>query len=146
MLFFNLSNHPQATWGQDQLHAAKQYGDNRFSDNIIVDVEFPNVPPTATREEVEAMAHEAIGDLCERIANFERMGGYVDTKKGGAAVMLAGELSFCLAFADLVKKAKSNRGFTLMTIIIACTERISTDLGDGKKTSQFVFRQFRPLF
>ena len=145
-LFFNFSNHPQAGWGEDQKHAAKQYGDNRLSDNIIIDVPFPNVPPNATREEVEAMAHEALGDLCERIANFERMGGFVDTKKGGAAVMLAGELSFRLAFADLVRKAKSNRGFTLMTIIVACTERISKDLGEGKKEQQFIFRQFRPLF
>ncbi len=144
MLFFNLSNHPFAGWADDQKNAAQKFGGNNKGDNTIADVAFPNVPPTADRLQVERMAQDTYNDLCERVANYERMGGKVDASNGGAAVMLAGEMSFCIAFADVVKK--NNRGFRLFTIIVACTERISKDLGGGKKEQQFVFRQFRPLF
>jgi hypothetical protein len=144
MLFFNLSNHPFVGWADDQKNAAQKFGGNNKGNNTIVDVAFPNVPPTADRLQVERMAQDTYSDLCERVANYERMGGKVDTASGGAAVMLAGEMSFCIAFADVVKK--NNRGFRLFTILAACTERISKDLGDGKKEQQFIFRQFRPLF
>ena len=43
--FINLSNHPSAAWGADQLAAAAQYG-------TIVDVPFPNIDPTLSTEEV----------------------------------------------------------------------------------------------
>lgn len=146
MLFINFSNHPFAAWGEDQKQAAKSYGDNRFNDNIVIDIPFPNVPPMASRGEVEQMAKEAFNDIKERLQNFELMGGFIDTQRGGAALMLAGELSFCVALGEELRRLRNNRGGTVVHTIVACSERISKDLGDGKKETQFVFRQFRPFF
>lgn len=74
MLFLNFSNHPFSAWGEDQKNAAQKFGSNK-DDNTIVDIAFPNVPPAADRLQVERMAQDAYIDICERVANYERMGG-----------------------------------------------------------------------
>ena len=38
-MFINLTNHPSATWSEEQLKAARQYGE-------IVDLHFPIIEPT----------------------------------------------------------------------------------------------------
>ena len=48
-MFLNISNHPSSAWNAKQLEAARQYGE-------IVDLHFPNVSPSATKEEVQALA------------------------------------------------------------------------------------------
>ena len=48
-MFINFSNHASTRWGVPQKQAAKKYGE-------IVDVQFPNVNPEATSEEVHELA------------------------------------------------------------------------------------------
>lgn len=52
-MFINFSNHASTRWGVPQKQAAKKYGE-------IVDMQFPNVDPEATSEEV----HELCPGVC----------------------------------------------------------------------------------
>lgn len=134
MLFINLSNHPSNKWAQEQLYAAKKY-DNPNGSNEIADIAFPNIPPDYTTEQVEEMA--------AGYASVIEQACYQD--KIERVIHLAGELSFCFAFAKYFATHTrwANRNITIVT---ACSDRISTDLGDGKKELHFIFKQFRPLY
>lgn len=56
MSFVNHSNHNSTRWTNTQLEAAKAYGD-------IIDIPFANVPPTASKADVEALAEKAVSEI-----------------------------------------------------------------------------------
>ena len=79
-MFVNLSNHPSETWSERQRAAAESLG------GPIVDEPFPEVPPEASTEEVEALG----------ATTFQRI-----ALSDPAAVMIQGEFTLTLA---LVRK------------------------------------------
>ncbi len=115
--FINLSNHPSAAWGADQLAAAAQYG-------TIVDVPFPNIDPTLSTEEVGNLAAE----YCEKILAY-----------GTPAVMCQGEFCFSYAIVGMLKA----HGCKVMA---GCSERNVEEVmenGQLVKKAIFHFVQFR---
>lgn len=116
-LFLNVSNHPTSGWGEEQLTAAKAYGE-------VEDFSFPSVSATASSEEVKALAESVANDI---IANNP------DTE---LTVHVMGEMTFTFA---LVSKLKSHG----IRCVASCTDRQAENLGNGDKLSHFHFAQFR---
>ena len=116
-MFVNFSNHASCTWGQEQLAAAKVYGE-------IVDVNFPNVDPHWSDEEVRVVALE----YANKIQNLHP-----------TCVMCQGE--FCLSY-HVISELKRNG----IKVVAACSERKviekRTEAG-MEKVSCFTFVQFR---
>ena len=56
MTFVNYSNHISTRWTAAQLEAAHEYGD-------IIDIPFAQVPPTASKADVNALAEEAVEEI-----------------------------------------------------------------------------------
>ena len=56
MTFVNYSNHISTSWTAAQLEAAHEYGD-------IIDIPFAQVPPTASKADVNALAEEAVEEI-----------------------------------------------------------------------------------
>ena len=117
-VFVNHTNHPSANWGEDQMKAAKEYGD-------IVDIPFPNVDPHYGTVEVYELAKEEFNKIME-----------YDPR----AVLCQGEFVYVCKMAELLKKAG-------VKVLAACSERVVTETVDenGKdiKTSVFTFVRFR---
>ena len=114
-LFINLSNHPSSGWKEEQLNAARAFGE-------IVDMAFPAVDPTATREQVQALAAHCVTDILA-------LGGIEVT------VHVMGEMTLTY---HIVKGLKRHG----IRCVASTTERIATEV-DGKSVSEFRFVQFR---
>ena len=116
--FINFSNHPIAKFTPEQLQALEGF-------SIVAEVPFPQVPASASREEVQALAQESV----ERIMAFRP-----------DVVMCQGE--FTLTYA-VVTELKA-RG---VKVVSACSDRNSREVvhddGSVTKESVFRFRQFR---
>jgi hypothetical protein len=118
-MFVNISNHPTNKWGEKQLEAAKVFGDVR-------DINFPNVPATATSEEVVAMAEKTI------------TGTGINA---GDVVMCQGEFSLTYAVTSRLLA----RG---VKVVVACSERSVQEVikdGVSVKTAVFEFVKFRQV-
>jgi len=118
-MFVNISNHPSSKWPQAQFQAAIEKG------GPIRDIPFPNVPPTASTEDVRAMANT----LASKI-------------NPGDIVMVQGEFSLTFELSrQLVAKGSQ--------VVVACSERRSIEQpnpdGSVTKTAVFDFCQFRAL-
>lgn len=113
-MFLNLSNHPLALWSPEQLNAASQYGE-------LKDIPFPDIPPTATTEEIYQLAQQVICTL---------------PLTPSITVHVMGEMTLTYALVSLLK-AKGIR------CVASTTERLSTLNSDGSKTTFFQFVQFR---
>lgn len=114
-LFINLSNHPSSGWEEEQLNAARAFGE-------IVDMAFPAVDPTATREQVQALAEQCVTDILA-------LGGSEIT------VHVMGEMTLTYHIVRQLEKHD-------IPCLASTTERIVTDV-DGKKVPTFNFVQFR---
>ena len=119
--FVNFSNHPSSRWTDDQIKAAKIYGD-------IIDVSFPLLEANISEEDIIK-----IGDECvEQII-----------KNNPTTVMCQGE--FTLTFYVVNKLIEKGT-----TCVAACTKRVAKEiiLDDGtvRKESYFVFEGFRKYF
>ena len=126
-LFINVSNHPSSTWSVEQKQAALKGG------RMLVDIPFPAVPPTATRNEIRDMAYELISAIDDTIANY---GGSESTTK----ITIVGE--FSLTIFVVVKLRILLPG---LTIVVATSERNTVINDDGSKTIRFEFVQFRQV-
>lgn len=114
-MLLNLSNHPSTAWSEAQLKAAKaQYGE-------LIDLPFPNIPPTFSRAEVDALA-----------ADYEQQ----VLALSPSAVHLMGEMTFT---CNLVQRLLA-RG---IPSVASTSERRVVEEADGKKTLLFQFVQFR---
>ena len=57
-IFINHTNHPSGRWGQEQIVAAKVYGE-------IVDFPFPLIDPSASEEEVIKLVQSNLEKILE---------------------------------------------------------------------------------
>ena len=117
-IFVNHTNHPSARWGDEQLTAAKNFGE-------LVDVPFPAINPAATTDEVRALVRAN----AEKILSLEP-----------AAVLCQGEFNYTFEMVERLK----NFG---VKVLAATSERIVREeiLPDGssRSISTFRFVQFR---
>lgn len=126
-LFINVSNHPSSTWSVEQKQAALKGG------RMLVDVPFPNVPPTATRNDIKDIGYELIHKIDDVIANY---GGSEST----TTITIVGE--FSLTIFVVVKLRILLPG---LNIVVATSERNTVINEDGSKTIRFDFVQFRQI-
>ncbi len=117
-MFVNLTNHPSASWSEDQLHAARQWGP-------IQDYPFPAVDPSADRDTVVQMAEIIAEDVL--IMN-------------PACVCCQGEMTLTYHLVNQLKE----RG---ILCVAACSERRTQETirpdGSTEKLQVFDFIGFR---
>ena len=117
-LFINHTNHPSAQWSEEQLQAARQYGD-------VVDVPFPQIEAGLSEAEVHDMAEAAAG----RIAELKP-----------SAVLVQGEFTYSYAIIGYLLKAK-------IDVLAACSERCTecfvNEQQETVKRSVYKFVRFR---
>lgn len=117
-MLLNCSNHISKAWGNEQLSAAKEWGE-------IVDYPFPNVPAFADEMYIDKCAE----DIVNTIQSMQP-----------SAVMCQGE--FTLTYAIITKLLQKG-----IKVLAACNERKVEEhvLADGniEKKSIFQFVRFR---
>lgn len=115
-MFINLTNHPSEKWSEEQLKAAREYGE-------IVDMPFPPISPQFTKDDV----NKYVGMYVKMIQ---------DMKDGETVVHVMGEMTFTYGLVNALK----NTGFKCLA---STTERNTVITPDGIKLSEFKFVQFR---
>lgn len=121
-MFINFSNHRTENWGEEQLAAAKSYGE-------IVDMPFPNVDPLGGENYIASLADEYVEKILSMIQNPLQ-----------DVVHIMGELN--LVFSVVSKLTAKG-----VTCVASTTERIVvekvTETGELIKNATFKFCQFR---
>ncbi len=115
--FFNLSNHPISVWSEEQLNAAKQFGEIR-------EMTFPTIDPNAEQSEIEALVDEYVNKFAGQTMNSD------------ITVHVMGEMTFTY---NLVARLKALG----IRCVASTTERRTHLDDDGNKVSEFKFVQFR---
>jgi len=116
-MFINLSNHPLSTWSDEQLAAARTYGE-------LEEIAFPNIDSHLTGAQVRTLATSFVGNILSHYPVEE------------LTVHVMGEQTFCHHVVSQLKAAG-------IRCVASTTERTVEDLGDGKKVAQFSFVRFR---
>lgn len=122
-MFVNISNHPSSKWSAEQKAAAQHLSRECSGDDVIVDIAFPNVPPTASLSGVKQLVLETIRHLPfdpEAVENH--------------VVHIMGEAGFVHSFLSMME--------FMVVLVHSTTERTVQDVG-GKKVVEFKFIQFR---
>ena len=127
-MLINLSNHPAYKedkdgkriylWKEPQLKAAALYGEIR-------DMEFPNISPDLTTEDVYNLAEKYLND-CEKLIPFNEE----------SAIHITGEVTFCFYLIQMLLK----KGYKCIS---ATSERNVIAGEDGEKVVRFDFKRFR---
>ncbi len=117
-VFVNLSNHPSVDWSEEQKKAALAYGG-------IIDVPFPSVPSSCSDKAMQKLADKAIGAVTKAAYPAREV-----------TVHVMGEMTLTYR---IVNKLKA-RGIRCLA---STTNRMTNDLGNGEKISQFHFVEFR---
>ena len=121
-MFINFSNHRLENWGEEQLSAAKCYGE-------IVDMPFPNVDPLGDENYIASLADEYVEKIDSMIQNPLQ-----------DVVHIMGELNLVFSLVSRLT-AKG------VTCVASTTERIVvekvTETGELIKSATFKFCQFR---
>lgn len=115
-MFINLSNHPSDKWSEEQINAARSYGE-------IVDMAFPVIEPILTKE-----------DVLRLVKIYTEM--IMDNRDGKTVVHVMGEMTFTYNLVNALKELG-------ITCLASTTERNTVMTPDGKKISEFKFVQFR---
>lgn len=126
-LFINVSNHPSSTWSVEQKQAALEGG------RCLIDIPFPNVPPTATKNDIRDMAYQLITDIDNAIICC---GGSEST----TTITIVGEFSLTIFVVTKLRILMPG-----LTIVVATSERNTVINKDGSKTIRFEFVQFREI-
>ena len=120
-IFINFSNHPKVKWSNVQIEAAEEFGD-------IVDVQFPNVSPYATEQDVQELSQKCLKEILQ-------FNPY--------AVMCQGEYS--LTYNITCELRKRN-----IPVVVTTTERVVSEYinqeGTTIKKIKYNFIKFRQLF
>ena len=132
-MFVNYTNHPSASWGEKQTSEAKKYGE-------IVDMQFPNISPQMTVQELMKQAKEDGDNIIATVECEEN-----------SAVLCQGESVFTYMLVNylLNKKFKAPRwqsGIRNLKIVSAVSERKVIEIAEGnitQKKSEFCFDGFR---
>ena len=120
-MLINLSNHTSKNWDAEQLaEAENNYGK-------VVDIPFPTISPTATEDEIVALAKK-YAQIC--ISELNKS----DEAKE-IAVHIMGEFTFVYAFIQLMQKEG-------VTCIASTTKRNVVNSSKGKIV-KFKFVKFR---
>lgn len=117
--FINLSNHSSKNWSEEQLNSAKQYSEN------IIDIPYPNIPPTATQEQIRDIMKDTLEKVVE--ANPK-------------TVMCMGENITCHNFVKELEKLNIQ---TVATVTKPVTEIVKNDDGTERTVKTFNFEGFR---
>lgn len=117
-IFINHTNHPSASWSEEQMQAARQYGD-------IMEVAFPQIEAAWDEAEVDSLARENAG----RILALKP-----------SAVLVQGEFTYSYAIIGYLLKAK-------IDVLAACSERCTecfvNEQQETVKRSVYKFVRFR---
>lgn len=117
-MLINLSNHPFATWPEEQVQAAlTMFGE-------VADLAFPQISPQATSEQVCQLAQEYLHQIQAQHAPAD------------TAIHIMGEMTFTYQLVKMLKEA----GYKCYA---STTVRDVIELEPGKKTAIFHFAQFR---
>lgn len=116
-IFINLSNHPYSQWSEEQLDAAKIYGE-------CVDLPFPQIDPMSNEEDIEILADEYINKIIE-IGQGKNV-----------TVHIMGEMSFTFAIITRLKEVG-------IRCVCSTSYRLVKDEGNGKRYVEFQFKKFR---
>lgn len=116
-MFINFSNHPSFNWSEEQLEAARLYGE-------IVELPFPVIPAEAEERDVVSLTVKYAEDMIARY----------DSSRDVFHVM--GEMCFSFALVRLLQDA----GFVC---VASTSERIVKETGPGHKEVFFKFVRFR---
>ena len=119
LVFINLSNHPSNNWNPKQSDAALSLAEK------IMDIPFPNVPPTDHVEDVAAMVKDVLNTI-HKIARWRDI-----------IIHVMGEATF---LAQMVLNAPPS-----VALICSTVERVSFEQKDGTKVYTFTFCKFRNL-
>lgn len=124
-MFINISNHPSSKWSEEQLNAARELGGE-----VIVDIQFPNVPSAASGRDIEYMAIELVNDVYFKIEGSDN-----------TVAMVQGESTLATTVVAMLQN------FCCIKVVAACSDRdveeIVLDDGTVKKNVIFKFIQFR---
>lgn len=115
-MFINLTNHPSEKWSEEQIRAARCYGE-------IVDMTFPIIEPTLTKV-----------DILRLVKVYTEM--IMNTRDGKTAVHVMGEMTFTHNLVNTLKELG-------ITCVASTTKRNTVMTPDGMKISEFKFVQFR---
>lgn len=118
MAFVNFSNHPSTRWSEDQLKAAREYGD-------VFDVPFPTVPASATADEVLSLAAVQAVTILALRPDIVLVQGEMTTVFAVVSELQAAGIHCCAACSDRLSE-----------------ERVLPDV-TTEKVSTFKFIQFR---
>lgn len=117
-IFLNHTNHPSKNWSNEQISAAKIFGE-------IHDFPFPNIPPQFDSDEIKKIVSENLQEIL---------------KISPAAVLCQGEFNYTFAMVTELKKNN-------IPAVAATSERfVSTIIeedGSNKSISTFRFVRFR---
>lgn len=117
-IFLNHTNHPSKNWGNEQISAAKIFGE-------IKDFPFPNIPPQFGENEIKKIVSENLQEIL---------------KISPAAVLCQGEFNYTFAMVTELKKNN-------ISALAATSERIVSTViekdGSSKSISTFRFVRFR---
>lgn len=121
-MFINYSNHPSTTWSEDQLNAAKHYGD-------IYDVSFPDVSVLLTEKEIENLAEKQL-EILQNTAKKQ------NCNLDQTVVMCQGEFSLTYA---VLKRLKMN--YPNCKVVCAISKReVVEEMKDGYNVKVVKFR------
>lgn len=118
----NVTNHPSSRWSEYQRREAKAWGWD-----VLTDIPFPVVPPTATTEEVQQLA---MGLAAAIVTN------------GDTAVHLMGESGLVFTTLSLLREKADYIVCIHSTTDRKVVEKVEEN-GTVTKTAVFEFVQFR---
>ena len=116
-VFLNLSNHAAECWDDNQLEAAKEYGD-------IIDMDFPRIAPDSTKEDIDMLAQQTANNIKKQYGN------------ASLTVHVMGEMTFTYEIVCILKSYG-------IRCVASTTTRDTEDNMDGSKLSHFHFVRFR---
>lgn len=116
-MFINHTNHSSKYWSDEQLVAARQYGN-------VIDMPFPRIDPLASTKDIAQLAQDYAG----RIIALHP-----------TAVLCQGEFIYCHVLVERLLAVG-------ITVLAATSERVVEESyhdGINEKTVNFRFAQFR---
>lgn len=116
-MFINLTNHPSEKWSEEQLNAARRYGE-------ITDIPFPLIDENATEAEINRLADDYFSTILSK--------GDVED----LTIHIMGEQTFCYALISKLQKEGVH-------CIASCTKRDVSVNEEGQTVSTFHFTNFR---
>lgn len=129
IVFWNFTNHPQQSWSEKQKNIAINYNLSPFDDKReIIDIPFPQILPTFTKQEIENLALEKIKEL--KIMGL----------KAYDPIFIMGEMNFCYKMIQLLKLENT---ITLATTSVRKTKENKLEDGRIKRETIFEFYSFR---